>query len=68
MVTVTGTGFVAGDTVAFGGVAATLVTVISPTQLTAAAPAGSAGSVADVTVTNAAGTSTKRTADRYLYT
>ncbi len=49
-VTITGTNFTAGATVTFGGTAATNVAV-SGTQITATAPAGSAGAVT-VTVTN----------------
>jgi hypothetical protein len=50
-VTISGTNFVAGATVAFDGVAATGVTVVSTTSLTAITPAGAQG-FADVTVTN----------------
>ncbi|HEY1221700.1 MAG TPA: IPT/TIG domain-containing protein [Bryobacteraceae bacterium] len=49
-VTITGTNFAAGATVTFGGTAATNVVVVSGTQITATAPAGSAGAVT-VTVT-----------------
>lgn len=49
-VTLTGTNFVAGATVSFGGVAATSVTVVNSTTITAVVPAHSAGRV-DVTVT-----------------
>ena len=65
-VTITGSGFVAGATVNFGGTAATNVTVASPTQITATVPAGSAGTV-DVTVTTPGGTSTKTSADQFTY-
>jgi hypothetical protein len=68
-VTVNGSGFVAGATVSFGGVAATAVNVTSPSTLTAAAPpmaAGSAGTV-DVTVTTANGTSVVSAADQFSY-
>ena len=50
-VTITGTGFVSGATVTFGGTAATGVTVASSTSITASTPAHAAGAVA-VTVTN----------------
>ena len=50
-VTITGTNFAAGATVAFGGAAATNVVVVSGTQITATTPAGTAGAVT-VTVTN----------------
>lgn len=55
-VTLTGTGLTAGTTVTFGGVAATGVTVESPTSLRATTPAHAAGPVS-VVATNAAGTS-----------
>jgi len=48
-VTLTGTGFVAGATVSFGGLAATNVTVVNGTTLTAITPAHGAG-VVDVSV------------------
>jgi hypothetical protein len=67
VVTVTGTGFMAGDGVRFGGVAGTSVTIISPTQLTVTAPPGTAGATVDVTVTNPAGTSATSTADFFTY-
>jgi hypothetical protein len=44
-VTITGTGFLAGATVAFGTTAATSVTVASSTTITATAPAHAAGAV-----------------------
>jgi hypothetical protein len=50
-VTITGTGFLAGATVSFGGTASTGVTVVSGTSITATAPAHSAG-VVSVVVTN----------------
>ena len=50
-VTITGTGFVTGATVTFGGTAATNVVVTNSTTLTATTPAHAAGAVA-VTVTN----------------
>ena len=53
-VTLTGTNFLAGATVSFGTAAATSVTVVSATQITATTPAGSAGAV-NVTVTNSNG-------------
>ena len=43
--TITGTNFVAGATVTFGGTAATNVVVTSGTTITATTPAGSAGAV-----------------------
>ena len=64
-VTITGTGFAAGDTVSFGGSAATGVTVSSATSITATSPAGS-GTV-DVTVTGPGGTSATSSADQFTY-
>jgi hypothetical protein len=55
-VTITGTDFVAGATVTFGGKAATDVVVVSGTEITAKTPAGSAGAVT-VTVANPGGRS-----------
>ena len=50
-VTVMGTGFMAGATVTFGGVAATAVSVVRPTTITVTAPAHALGAV-NVVVTN----------------
>ena len=47
-VTITGTGFLAGATVTFGGTAATGVTVASSTSITATTPAHAAGTVSVV--------------------
>jgi hypothetical protein len=55
-VTLTGTNFVAGATVAFGASAATGVVVVNATTITCVSPAHAPG-VADVTVTTLAGTS-----------
>ena len=51
-VTITGTGFLTGATVSLGGTAATGVTVVNATSITANTPAHAAGAVA-VMVTNA---------------
>lgn len=51
VVTITGTGFLAGATVKFGGTSATNVSVTSATSIQATAPAHAAGKV-DVVVTN----------------
>ncbi|MBI4577979.1 MAG: S8 family serine peptidase [Planctomycetes bacterium] len=60
LVSITGVGFLANhagpNTVSFGGVAATLVTVVSDSELSALTPSGAAGPV-DVVVTNANGAS-----------
>ncbi len=66
-VTITGTNFLNGATVAFGANAATNVTVNSATQITAHAPAGSPGTV-DVKVTTPGGTSATSNNDKYTYT
>jgi hypothetical protein len=50
-VTITGTGFMSGATVTIGGVAATAITVVSPTSITATTGAHAFGAV-DVVVTN----------------
>jgi hypothetical protein len=55
-VTITGVDFAAGATVTFGSAAATNVTVVSSTTITATAPAGAAGPV-NLTVTNSGGLS-----------
>ena len=54
-VTITGTNFVAGDTVTLGGAAATNVVVVNSTTITATTPAGAG--VVTVTVTNPGGLS-----------
>jgi alpha-tubulin suppressor-like RCC1 family protein len=52
-VTITGTGFTSASTVTFGGIAASSVTYVSPTQLTAVVPVGmAAGSSAIVVSTD----------------
>lgn len=64
-VTITGTNLT-GATVKFGSIDATNVTVKSATEITATAPAGTAGKV-DITVTTAGGTSTISSADEFTY-
>ena len=54
IVTITGTAFVASAAVRIGGVAATSVTIVSATQITATTPAGTPGA-ATVTVQNTDG-------------
>ncbi|MCZ0983113.1 PxKF domain-containing protein [Streptomyces diastatochromogenes] len=66
-VTLTGTGFTDATAVHFGSAPASSFTVLSDTQITATAPAGTPGAV-DVTVTTPAGTSATGTADRFTYT
>jgi hypothetical protein len=65
-VTIAGSGFTGATAVSFGSVAATSVTVVAGTQITATAPAQSAGAV-DVTVTTPDGTSPTSGADQYTY-
>ena len=65
-VTITGTNLSGATAVKFGGTNAT-ITADTATQITATAPAGTAGTV-DVTVTTAGGTSATSTGDHYTYT
>ena len=65
-VTLTGTNFTGATAVTFGGTAATGFTVNSATQITATAPAGSAGTV-DVRVTTTGGTSATGAAGQFTY-
>jgi hypothetical protein len=64
-VMVTGTNFTSGSTVHFGASAATNVKVSSTSSLSAVSPAGT-GSV-NISVTNAGGTSSANTADKFTY-
>jgi hypothetical protein len=65
-VTITGSNLNGATAVTFGGTAATSFTVISATQITATAPAGSAGTV-DVRVSTPYGQSAVVTADQFTY-
>jgi hypothetical protein len=65
-VSITGTNFVSGASVTFGGTAATLVTVVSSTSITATTPAHTSGAV-NVVVTNSSGQSGTLT-NGYTYT
>ncbi len=65
-VVITGTGFSTATAVKFDATNATSFTVNSATQITAVAPAGSAGTV-DITVTTPGGTSATTSADRFTY-
>ncbi len=56
-VTITGTNFIAGATVTFGGTAATSINVASATSITCTTPAHAAGAV-NVVVTTSGGTAT----------
>ncbi|WP_328296185.1 IPT/TIG domain-containing protein [Kineococcus sp. NBC_00420] len=66
-VVITGTNLTGASAVKFGTVAAKSFTVNSATQITAVAPAGTAGTV-DLTVTTATGTSATSTADKFTFT
>ncbi|AGF55774.1 chitobiase/beta-hexosaminidase C-terminal domain-containing protein [Clostridium saccharoperbutylacetonicum] len=66
VVTITGTDFTGVTAVKFGSTNATSYTVDSATQITATAPAGSAGTV-DITVTTAGGTSSTGSTDQFTY-
>ncbi len=57
-VTITGTNFVAPASVSFGGVAATSVVVVSPTQITCNVGVGGASGFVQVTTPNGVGSST----------
>jgi hypothetical protein len=65
-VTITGTNFVAGATVSFGGTAGASVVVNSATQITVTAPAH-ASTMVDVTVTTSNGSSATSSADHFTY-
>ncbi len=64
-VTISGSGFATGSTVAFGSAAATAVKIVSSSSITASSPAGS-GTV-DVSVHNSTGTSTPVATDQFAY-
>jgi hypothetical protein len=65
-VTITGSGFVSGATVSLGGAAATSVSVVSSTKITAVAPAHATGKVS-VAVTNL-GASSATLSNGFFYT
>ncbi len=65
-VTVTGTGFTAATSVAFGATPAASFTVTSDTSISAVSPAAAAGTV-DVTVTSPGGTSATATSDQFTF-
>ena len=65
-VIIMGTGFTGVTSVYFGSKSAAY-TVNSPTQITAVAPSGGAGSTVDVQVTTSAGTSATSSASKYSY-
>ena len=65
-VMISGTNLTDATSVQFGLNAATNVNVVSPTQITATSPPGSAGTL-DVTVTTPGGTSATSNADQFTY-
>ncbi len=65
LVTVTGSGFISGDTVMFGSNASTDVNVLSSTEITAVSPLGS--SEVDITVVSTSGTSLTSSNDLFSY-
>lgn len=68
IVTIKGTGFTGATAVHFGAALATELTVVSATEITAKAPAGTSGSTVEVTVTTPeGGTSGAVAADKYTY-
>src|SRR5207249_791516 len=66
-VTLTGVGFTAASHVFFNGIDAVTFTVVSDTRITAVAPNGIAGTVADITVRTPIATSAITAADRFTY-
>jgi len=66
-VTITGTGFSSASTVNFGSAAATSVTFVSSTKLTAKSPAGGEGALVDVTVKTEGTTSAANPGDQFGY-
>jgi hypothetical protein len=67
IVNITGTGFVTGPAVAFGGTAAEKVTRVSATTIKATSPQGAAGTSVDITVTTPGGTSSITSAGKFRY-
>lgn len=67
-VTITGTGFTGSTSVHFGTAAAQSFTVDNPNTIDAVSPAGTGGTIADVTVSSPDGTSATSAADQFSYT
>ena len=65
-ITIIGQGFTGATTVLFGSTQGTSLTVLSDRQIAVTSPPGATGLV-DVTVTTAAGTSAKSSADQFSY-
>ena len=68
LVTINGANFSGATAVNFGATAATSFSVVSASQITATAPAGTLDTTVDVTVTVGSNTSTTSTADQFTYT
>jgi hypothetical protein len=66
-VIITGTGFTEDATVLFGTSAATMVTFVSETNITAVAPSAATAGTVDVSVTTPAGTSVTSPAGKFTY-
>jgi len=66
-VVITGAAFTGATAVNFGSTAATSFMVVSDTQISAVAPAGTVGVTVDVRVTTGSGTTSVVAADQYLY-
>ena len=66
-VTISGSGFTGATSVAFGGLAGTIVNVASDTSMTVRSPAGTSGQTVHVRVTSPGGTSPTVDADRFTY-
>ena len=66
-VTITGTNFTSGDTVSFGGLQATGVTVVSGTSITATAPRSMTIGTVDVVVTGSGQSSAMGTDDEFTF-
>ncbi len=67
-VVIHGTDFFTGAAVSFGGVAANNVVVVDSNTIAAPSPAGTVGTIVDITVTTVGGTSLTVAADRFTYT
>ena len=66
-VVIFGNGFSGATSVMFGTTAATSFTVVSPHEIKAVAPAGTAGQTVDITVTTPVGTSQITSCDQFTY-
>lgn len=66
-VTISGSNFTGATSVRFGAIASGTFSVVSSTQVTAVAPAGTAGTKVDVSVVTSTGTSANTSADDFTY-